>query len=531
MTRPPAAERLIVADSIAGSQAARAVVVRDGVIVDVLDEAGLRRRSTGSAETVEVAGTILPGLTDAHSHPVLGATNGRGADLTGVRNRAQLLDALAAERTRAGVGDWIFGWGLEHSVFEGRDPSAADIAPATADTPCTIRMFDAHSMLINDAALVAAGITRGHRFETGSEILEDSTGEPTGYLLEFEAMAVAERAMPAEPDGAVLARLEDVLQRMSAAGLTGAHVMDANGDSAALYAELEAAGRLPLRLRLHSWIVPGMSTEEWNQVEQAIGSGGALWSFHGVKLFIDGTVDNGTAWLRTPDRDGASARSAWDEPSRYREAIRFFVSHGVPTATHAIGDQAVRYAAAAIADVVGLSAARHRIEHLEVTGDDIIADVRASGAVASMHPTHCTHFVAADGSDNWSQRIGPRAAQGWRISSLLEAGVPLALGSDWPIAHFAPLPIIAAAHLRRPAGSEVEPVIPAEGISVADAIAGYTSGPAYAAGVDATEGRIAPGFRADFTVLEDSPMSVSPEALAELRVNATFLGGDPVFSG
>src|SRR5690606_26198821 len=122
--------------------------------------------------------------------------------------------------------------------------------------------------------------------------------------------------------------------------------------------------------------------EEWASLADRIGEGGERWRFHGIKFFIDGTIDNGTAWLRQPDRDGASIASAWSDPTKYAEALAFFASRGIGTATHAIGDAGVLYAAEAIKLAnTRFPGVRHRIEHLELTGDDVIERVRESGAV------------------------------------------------------------------------------------------------------------------------------------------------------
>ena len=66
---------------------------------------------------------------------------------------------------------------------------------------------------------------------------------------------------------------------------------------------------------------------------------------------------------------------------------------------------------------------------------------------ASMQPVH-TLFAKPDG--NWSERLGPeRAARGFRMRDLLDAGAVLALGSDWPVADADPRLGMATARQRR----------------------------------------------------------------------------------
>jgi predicted amidohydrolase YtcJ len=172
-------------------------------------------------------------------------------------------------------------------------------------------------------------------------------------------------------------------------------------------------------------------------------------------------------------------------------------------------------------------AAVHRIEHLETVPDALIARFSRSGLVASMQPTHCTHYSRADHSDNWSTRLGAeRANNAWRCGDLRAAGTTLGLGSDWPIAPFEPLPILADAQLRRRSGRPGEqPVAPGQALTALQALEGYTSHAARAAGEWAVSGSVTVGKRADFTVFDADPLSVAPDELAAAQVLATFVDG------
>lgn len=514
---------VVIADALHGHDA-QALAVADGRIVAIGDRADARAWTGVGTETLRVPGTVLPGLVDAHAHPILAARVSRGRDLRGVRTLDQLREAIAHERLRA-AGGWVLGWGLEHAVWEGRTPNVDAVADAAGDAPMLLRMFDAHSALASRAALELAGVREERTFASGSCVEADATGRPTGFLREHEAIGLIERIVPSEPDAVVAARLADQLADMAASGLTGAHVMDFEGDPTALYDAVEDAGRMSLRLRIHPWVDPEMAPGDWERLVSETGTGGRLWRRHGVKFFLDGTVDNGTAWLCAPDCHGESLRSTWSSPAHYAAAIAHFAGHGVPTATHAIGDAAVRHAAASIAAArAAYPGSVHRIEHLELTGDDIVAEVAASGAVASMQPTHVTRFVHADGSDNWSERLGVRRAQqGWRTRSLVELGVTLALGSDWPIAPFDPREILAEAQTRSHGGRP--PVQPAEALTATQALAGYTAGAAAAAGVSSEEGRISVGMRADLSVLSADPSTCSAAEVSSLAVHATIVDG------
>jgi predicted amidohydrolase YtcJ len=145
-----------------------------------------------------------------------------------------------------------------------------------------------------------------------------------------------------------------------------------------------------------------------------------------------------------------------------------------------------------------------------------------------MQPTHCCEYTRADHTDNWSRRLGEeRASRAFRCRDLWDAGVRVILGSDWPIAPFPPLGVMAGARHRRPADLSLPPHGPEQALTPLQALQGYTLNPAWAAGDEDRAGRIAVGHRADLTVFEDNPLTVPDTELADLPVLLTVLAGRP----
>ena len=146
---------------------------------------------------------------------------------------------------------------------------------------------------------------------------------------------------------------------------------------------------------------------------------------------------------------------------------------------------------------------------------------------ASMQPTHCTEYTHADHSDNWSTRLGPaRASRGWRIRDLREAGVRVALGSDWPIADFDPRGILASAQLRRRGGDpDHTPIGPEQAISARMALEGYTTHAAWSVGEERETGTIEVGKRADLTAFAVDPLVAPPDELVDAPVVLTVVDG------
>jgi predicted amidohydrolase YtcJ len=171
--------------------------------------------------------------------------------------------------------------------------------------------------------------------------------------------------------------------------------------------------------------------------------------------------------------------------------------------------------------------APHRIEHLETLPGELVPAFARLNVVASMQPTHCSRYTAAAQTDNWSVRLGPRrASRAWRCRDLHEAGVPVALGSDWPVAPYDARAVLADAQLRRPAGSpDIAPVVPAQALTALMALQGYTTHAAHAAGESHRSGRIAPGLRADLTAFALDPLRTDPDELADAPIVLTVVAG------
>ncbi|QES05177.1 amidohydrolase [Streptomyces venezuelae] len=503
----------------------------DGRIAALGDDREIRALAGPATTVVDLKGAVVtPGLVDGHLHPVSGAELTHGLDLSYCADLDDVRDALAREVRTLGRGDWLFGWGLDPNVFGDRPVGTAPFDAVLDGVPAFLLLFDAHSALASRRALELAGVDGPRTFDQASaEVVCDADGRPTGLLQEDAACALVERVAPRPTPEESRDRLAEALRSMAAAGLTGGHAMDANGESLALYGELDATGELALRLRVAPWCQPGTDADGVRALIERQGTGGALWRVAGVKLFMDGTIDNGTAWLERPDCHGESTHAFWPDPAAYTHVVGELHRAGVPTATHAIGDAAVRHALDAVekARTTGGSEVRHRVEHIETVPDDTLRRFADLGVLASMQPTHCCDFTRADHTDNWSRRLGEeRASRAWRCRDLVDSGATVVLGSDWPIAPFPPLGVMAGARHRRPSRDlGLPPHGPEQALTALEALRGMTTAAAYAAGEEHEAGRIAPGFRADLTAFAASPLTTPATDLPDLPVLLTVLDG------
>lgn len=475
---------------------------------------------------------ITPGLVDGHMHPIWGLSLARGAALGDCESYDELLEALRAEAAGLADGEWLLGWGLEPRLLP-EGPVANDFLHEAvgADRPAYITMFDAHSAVVSRAALEAAGVEGPESFADGGGIVEreDAAGRAgldrlSGHVLEFGAIERMQRHVPQSTIAEQAARLHGLLSEMAATGLTGAYVPDAQPrDLVEVLDAIEAEGELPMRLRISPWCTPEMDDDDLEALVDRLGRGGRRWRLEGVKLFIDGTIDGGTAWLEQPDRLGDGAHGFWHDPERYARRVRRLHELGVPTITHAIGDRGVRFVVETLADLPA-NGVQHRIDHLELVADDVIDRIGELGIAVCVQPSHCTLFTHPEGLDTWSQRLGePRNQQGWKTRRYLEAGAVEALGSDWPVAPYDPRTIIADAQLRHPHDRDTPPIHPEQALTAEEALTGYTSMVPRSVGLDG--GGLAIGDDADCTVWAADPVAGDPREVARIPIIATAIAG------
>jgi predicted amidohydrolase YtcJ len=503
---------------------AQAVAMRDGAIVAVGSDGEVREACDARTDLVDGTGlVIVPGLTDGHLHPVWATDLAVGVCAEGMLDLDGFGAALRAERARVGPEAIVRAWSVDYGLFG--DALDGRLLADLAQGPALIVLHDLHTYLATPDVLERAGITGEERFPDASEVVVRD-GRPTGELREFSAyFRLADRLPGASPE-ARRARVVEVLGELNALGLTGAHVMDGSPETYELLREIEARGELTMRLIVPLWIKPEHDEALHAEWAAHVDAHGELWRGGTAKFFIDGVVETGTAWLEDADAGGEGLHPYWPDPERYAAAVASFTRAGFACTTHAIGDRAVRVTLDAYAAAGPARRGVHRIEHLETLGDRTLERLAAESVAASMQPLHM-RWRRADGSDEWTRRIGPeRAARGFRTGDLLRSGAIVALGSDWPVAPADPRYGLAWARLRRAPGDRDAPAFePAQRLDAEQALAGYTTALARIAGESDRSGRIAPGFRADLTGLASDPVATPADDLVDVPVRLTVVAG------
>ncbi len=509
---------------------ATAVAIKDGIITAVGDDATIRDECDGTTEVIEGSRLkMVPGLTDSHFHPFWGTTATRGVDLTKAKTLDDLRALLAAERERIGPDAWVIGWGLTFEMFQPTGIRGDLFADAVGGGLAYLGFFDGHTSVASPAALAYCDITGRERFEDFSTVVVDSDGVPTGELQEMGAQSLVLDVIPKPSDAEKYRWYVENMKIWNSLGLTGLHVMLGKRETLALARELEGNGDLSLRMIIPLWQEPDVTFEEMESLLSLRDERGKRWRGGVAKFFMDGVIESGTAWLLEPDIKGQNNAPFWPDPAKYTAAVDLFAKAGFQIATHAVGDRAIRHALDAYQVSGAALGVRHRIEHIELLDDADLPRFAELGVTASMQPLHMNAYEA-DGSDEWSSRVGPeRRKQAFRTRELKDSGAVLALGSDWMVATYDPRYGMAWANLRRVPGEKERGCIqPEQALTMLEVLEGYTTEAARAVTEEHISGQIKEGFRADLSAFAEDLVDCDPDELPSLPCLLTVVDGEIV---
>ncbi|MFM9977477.1 MAG: amidohydrolase [Sphingomonadaceae bacterium] len=464
--------------------------------------------------------TLLPGLIDAHGHVIDLGFVGLTLDLSATTSLEDAKAQIAAYAARHPERKWILGHGLNQEKWGlGRFPQAADLAGLAGDRPIWLSRVDGHAGWANAAAMQTAGVTRATVSPPGGRI-------ENGVFIDA-AQALIQRAVP-EPtakdrDLAFLkAQAALVAFGITAIADMGTTVADWNA-----YRRAGDAGRLQIRIFSYAaGIEPTLAIAGGEPTPWLYGD---RLRMAGVKLYVDGALGSRGACLKAPYADAPRDTGlCLLDDTRLRNLMSRAAMDGFQIAAHAIGDKANARVLDAI-DELALTYKgdrRWRIEHAQIIDVADLARFGRHGIIASMQPVHQT-------SDRTmaEARLGPdRLGGAYAWNALLKAGGRLAFGSDVPVESADPFAGIAAAITREDAsGQPFGGWRPGERVSREAALAGFTIGAAHAAFAEDRVGRLAPGLRADFILVDTDPLLSTPAELRRTQVLETWIGGVRVF--
>jgi predicted amidohydrolase YtcJ len=509
-----------VAEALAWDATGRIVAVgtKDAVLAQA---AGATVHDAGGA-------TVVPGLIDAHAHLMgLGFALLR-ADLVGARSKAEVIERLQAFAATLPEGAWLLGRGWDQNDWPDKTfPTAADLDAAFPTRPVWLERVDGHAGWANTAAMRRVGRDLGGDWQPDGGLIVRAGGQPTGVFVDAAARLVDDIVPP--PDAAL--RTEALRRALTAAasvGLTGVHDMGTSVADLELYQRFADEDRLTLR-------VVAYADGDAAALDQLCRSGphrlpGGRVRMAGVKFYADGALGSRGAALKAPYSDDHGNHGLLvTPPEQLLEGMRKARRCGVQVATHAIGDRANRLVlddyAAILGDAIRTDH-RWRVEHAQIVSVDDIPVFEQLGVIASMQPTHATSDMP------WAEaRVGrERLAGAYAWRRFLQSNVRLALGSDFPVESADPrLGLYAAVTRQDLDGQPPGGWLPDQKLTPAEALRGFTTDAAWAGFMEDEVGRLAPGLRADFVLLDADPLTAPSSELPTIKVLSTWVDGRRVY--
>lgn len=466
---------------------------------------------------------MVPGMIDAHVHVM---DIGFAALTLDLSDTTSLEDALAKIKSFAEENPgrpWILGRGWNQEKWGlGRFPTAAELDAVVNDRPVWLERADNHANWGNTLAITTAGVTAKTPDPAGGKIIRDARGAPAGVFVDNAVQLVGKVVPPPRPEDRDLAfaKAQEVLL---AKGVTAVADMGTEMADWTTFRRAGDAGRLQIRIMAYA--------DGFDTLETVAGPEPTLWLYDdrlrmgGIKLYLDGALGSRGAVLKAPYHDDPGAKGLpLLSPTQLRNLMSRAAMDNFQTAIHAIGDAANAEVLGAIEELSESYKGdrRWRIEHTQIVDPADLPRLGKHGIIASMQPLHQT-------SDRLmaEARLGPDRLDGaypWR--SVMQVGGRLAFGSDAPVEPADPWAGMAAAISRTDAkGEPFGGWFPQEAVTREAALAGFTSDAAFAGFAEGRFGRLVPGERADFLLVDRDPLLAAPDDIRQTKVIEVWIGG------
>jgi len=519
-----------------------AVLVRDDLVAAIGDVEQLQRNYPDAELDQRFADDVMvPGFVEHHVHPLLAAITMNsdviaiedwilpGKKTLGVRDRKGYMEQLrASEKNQPNSNTPLITWGFHH-YYHGK-LTRQDLDEISSSRPILVIHRSFHEFIFNTPALAYFGITQ--EFVDGlDEEASHYANFDKGHFQEQGAISILPNVMQhlAAPKP-LIAGLEKTERYLHQNGVT----LIANPGSTLFKSVQDVKNYVlgDINTPFRSYFIPsGMFLSEHYEPDVLVaetkklmswGSGKLQYLPWHIKLFTDGAMYSQNMMLRDGYIDGHQGTWLMQEKI-YREVFKLYWDAGYQIHIHQNGDAGLDR----LLDVLEENLTRnprfdHRtvIVHFGFSAPDQVARIKRLGAIVSANPYYVTAL-----SDLYSQHgIGAdRSQQMVRLGDVQRAGILISLHSDMPMAPGAPLHLMHAAVNRINFSNKV--VGPDQRISPEQALRAVTSNAAYTLRMENDYGSISIGKYANFTLLEENPLTIHPLKIKEIEVRGTMVEG------
>jgi predicted amidohydrolase YtcJ len=514
----PAPDTILINGKVFTSNAdqlwAEAIAIRGERIIAVATTDAVAAMAGPQTRRIDLGGkTVVPGFNDAHVH-VGPRIDTFPVPVPDEPTTSQVAAALAdaVQKAPAGVPLAVRVGG---GVWDDVTVTRSWLDSLVRDRAVMLQMFTGHGVILNSAGLQLAGIDESIVDPEGGRFGRDADGRLNGRAEEYADLLIGRRLAASVPKADRPASYRQFSTEAARLGITSVHLMGNSGPHAGIVQDVVASGS-PLRWRILRWPVKEDDQQLQDSKTHLPPQPTPRVDARGMKWMLDGTPIERFAAVREPfaDRDGERGRINLPE-ERIAQFAGWAYGSEDPLAVHAVGDRAIETYISAL-EKGGRpeiwARKRPRLEHGDMLMPDLVPRAKALGMVVVQNPAHLMlrePLLRTLGAD--------RVARAQPMKLLLDAGIPLAIGSDGLLNPFLNI-LFATTHA----------VNPAEALTREQAVVAYTYGSAYAEFAERDKGRLLPGALADLAVLSADLFSVPPNELPALHSVLTLISGQPV---
>jgi len=532
---------------------AEALAVKEGKLVAVGTDADVRKHQGPATKVIDAGGkTVLPGLMDSHTHPLGAALSEWKEPLPDLRSLKDVFAYIRKKAETTKEGEWIVvRYAFPTRLDDARFPTKAELDAAAPKHPVLYHAGPAG--VANSMALKVSGVTRDTKNPAAGVVVKDpATGEPTGMLRNaYGVLKGVPGEDPALTKADKLAALKKLFRLYNERGLTSVADRNGNREGLDLYRELHKAGELTVRVNVARGLSPGGTREQvakrFDDLPGADKLGGPTgvgddWIRIGpIKLFLDGGMLNGTAYMRQPWPKGPTYQVTEDD---YRgllfiqpEQLRLVVEEGAKRkwqmTAHSAGEAGMDELLDAYEFVhrtVPIKDLRFCITHANFPSQHNLERCKTLGVVADVQPawlykdgTTLLHVLGKD-RVRWFQPY-----KSWLSYTVIGGGSDHMLRFD-SMASTNPwdpwLGMAVALHRTTERGSVL---FAEEALAREQAIRLYTINNAYLTHEEKVKGSLESGKLADFIVIDRDVLTCPTKDVAGTKVLLTVVAGQVVY--
>ena len=515
----------------AGKEIFDGILIEDGIIIAT----GVHAHAMHFDETIDLEGSfVIPAFLDGHAHPIFGGREAAGPQINGLTSLDEILAEVKKFADDNPEEPWIIGGAYEAAIIESGDFDAHWLDSVVSDRPVVLHAVDHHTIWVNSEALKRAGINELTADLIGGTIARRPDGAPKGVFREPNAMALVLDKAPAdstESDVQAIKRACDAYLRV---GVTAAIDSWVEKDMASAYLAAAKSGDLTIAMNLSLLASPGSwrsKVKEFVALREEFAAipDPDIVKANSIKFLADGALSAGTAALIKPylDNPHSGGIKIWGD-DELLDAVAQFDMLKFQLHIHAIGDAAVKQALDVIEAKIQINPKWDRrpvIVHAQLIADEDLPRFKKLGVIANIQPLWC--YLDPMNKELIRPRIGTvRNDLQFRLRTMLENGVTIAFGSDWPVTSQIPLRALGVPVNRlAPGVKDADGWNIAEAITLEESLTFYTKNAAYQLFRENDRGQLEVGMKADFLALNRNPLKIDPSEVSKISIKAVYQNG------